>query len=86
MYKILTFLLIIFSTLGAHEWKNVHEHPMPLHTDVIFYDSIMDASYIGDPCDYFEYCSFFCGFTPEVMWWMPAPKSPKELGLLDAED
>lgn len=83
MYKILIPLLMLFSSLGGYQWRHVKDYPMPIEKDVVFYDSVMDASYIGMPCDYFEYCSFFCGFSPVVEWWMPAPKSPKELGLLD---
>jgi len=85
MCKILIPLLLLFSTLGGHQWKHVSSYPIPIETEVIFYDSLFDELYIGQPEDYIYFCAIMLEITPEVLWWMPRPSTPKELGLMDAE-
>ena len=85
MKKLILALILLTSPLLAHTWKHVSSYPIPIETEVIFYDSLFDELYIGQPEDYIYFCAIMLEITPEVLWWMPRPSTPKELGLMDAE-
>ena len=86
MLKVILPALMLFSNLNGHEWLDIKDHAIPIDADVIFYDSGFDELYIGNVEEYIYFCVIMMDVHPVVEWWMPAPMSPKELGLLDAED